>query len=266
MKPLVDQFAEIWRLRELLRLMTGREIHSRFTGTALGLVWLYAQPLLTVAAYYFVFDVVFKARLGEGAPSRTLGVYLIVGMVPWMAFADAVSRAMTSLVEAGGLLQKNALAPVLFPARAVVASAVTYLPPTVLVAGAVAMATTPSVSLLWLPVLVAAQLAIAFLLGYALAILAAAMRDVLQVVGFVMSLGVFASPVMFTMTMIPEGFRWLLWLNPMTPVILGFQSVVLSGQTPAVDVWAAIVVWIASLALLLNRLIRRSGEHLVDWL
>jgi lipopolysaccharide transport system permease protein len=99
-----------------------------------------------------------------------------------------------------------------------------------------------------------------------LAILAAAMRDVLQVVGFAMSLGVFASPVMFTMTMIPEGFRWLLWLNPMTPVILGFQSVVLSGQTPAADVWVAIAVWIASLAMILNRLIHRSGEHLVDWL
>lgn len=266
MRALYSQLTEIWRLRGLLQLMTSREIHSRFTGTALGLIWLYAQPLLTIAAYYFVFAVAFKARLGEGAPTRTLGVYLIVGMVPWMAFADAVSRAMTSLVEAGGLLQKNALAPVLFPARAVVASAVTYLPPTVLVAGAVVIATGPSVSLLWLPVLVVAQLSITFFLGYALAILAAAMRDVLQVVGFAMSLGVFASPVMFTMTMIPEGLRWLLWLNPMTPVILGFQSIILSGQTPAAEVWLAIFAWIASLALLLNRLIRRSGEHLVDWL
>ena len=53
------QLAEVWRLRSLLRLMTSREILSRFTGTALGVIWLYAQPLLTIVAYYFVFDVVF---------------------------------------------------------------------------------------------------------------------------------------------------------------------------------------------------------------
>ena len=204
--------------------------------------------------------------MAEGAPTRTLGVYLIVGMVPWMAFADAVSRASSSLVEAGSLLQKNALAPVLFPARAVVASAVTYLPPILLVVVAVASSAGWSSALLWLPALLVVQLVLSFLLGYALSILAAAMRDILQAVGFVLSIGVFLSPVMFTMSMIPEGYRWLLWLNPMTPVILAFQSIILSGQPPAAEIWAALAVWLASLALVLNRLICRSGEHLVDWL
>ena len=266
MHSLAVQLAEVWRLRALLRQMTAREVRSRFTDTALGPLWLYAQPLLTIGVYYFVFDMVFKARLGEGAPTRSLGVYLIVSMVPWLAFADVVSRAMNSLVEAGGLLQKNALALVLFPARSVAASAVTYVPPILLVAAVVGVAHGSWIALFWLPILLVILFALAFLLGYALAILAAAMRDVAQVVTFLLSLGVFASPVLFTPDMFPEGVRWVLWLNPMTPVILGIQDVLLAGRAPALEIWAVIAAWLAVAALLLNRLIRRSSEYLVDWL
>jgi lipopolysaccharide transport system permease protein len=266
MYSLPAQLTEVLRLRALLLMMTSREILARVKGTALGVVWLYAQPLMTVAAYYLVFDVVFKARLGEGAPTHSLGGYLVVGMVPWMAFADSVSRAMASLVEAGSLLQKNALTPVLFPARMVAASASTYLPLIVLLALIAAAVNGFSAALLCLPLLFGAQLLLAFLLGYALAILAAAMRDVLQLASFLLSLGVFASPVLFTVSMIPEELRWLIWLNPMSPAILAYQTVLLTGQVPALEIWLALAAWLAALALFLNRLIGRSGEHLVDWL
>ena len=108
--------------------MARREITARYAGTAAGVAWAYVQPILMVAAYYLVFDVVFAMRLGEGAPTRAVGAYLIVGMLPWMAFCDAVMRAMSSLVEAGGVLQKNPLPPMLFPARAVLASGVVFAP------------------------------------------------------------------------------------------------------------------------------------------
>lgn len=260
------QLAEAWRSRALLGLMAGREIRARLAGTVLGLVWLYAQPVLTIAAYYVVFDLVLKARLGEGAPTQAVGVYLIVGLVPWIGFVDAVSRAMTSLMEAAGLLQKTALSPVLFPARAVAVSALTFLPPLLLVSAVFAVVLGPRPALLVLPLLVAAQIALSFTLGYVFAILAAAMRDVLQIVGFGLTLGVFLSPVLFTPSMIPESLRWLLWLNPMTPVILGFQSILLLRELPDLHVSGAILAWLAVSAVVLDRLIERSREHLVDWL
>ena len=128
MQALITQALALWRSRSLCWVLTRRDIAARYAGTALGAVWAYAQPLLTVAAYYLVFDVVFAMRLGEGAPTRAVGTYLIAGMLPWMAFADALGRAMASLVEAGPILQKNALPPMLFPARAVLASAVVFAP------------------------------------------------------------------------------------------------------------------------------------------
>ena len=90
------------RGHKLLWVMARREISTRYAGTAAGVLWAYVQPLLMVAAYYLVFDVVFAMRLGENAPTKAVGAYLVVGALPWMAFCDAVTRGMSSLVEAGG--------------------------------------------------------------------------------------------------------------------------------------------------------------------
>ena len=107
---------------------------------------------------------------------------------------------------------------------------------------------------------------LSFLLAYLLAILAAALRDVVQVVGVLLSLGVFLSPVLFPVTMFPAGWRWLLWLNPMTAPILGYQSALLQGAWPAWPVWAVLLAWIGVLAALLSLAIGRGRDQLVDWL
>lgn len=266
MRSLTLQLSELWRLRALLRQMTIREIQASFYGSALGVVWVYAQPLLTIVVYYLVFDVILKARMDEKAPTRAVGVYLIAGMVPWMAFSDAVSRSMRSLLDASPLLQKNALPPILFPARAVLASALTYLPPLLLAGLAVSAIHGFATALIWFPILIAVQYLLAFLFGYVVAILSAAMRDILQLAGFCLSLGIFASPILFTVDMVPASFAWAFWLNPMTPVILGVQSILLLGQTPPASVWLPLMLWLLILSLLANRLILRSREHLVDWL
>lgn len=257
---------QLWRLRDLLRVLARREIGARVAGSAGGLLWVWLPPLLTVAAYYLVFDVVFGMRLGAQAPTARVGTYLIVGMLAWMAFADAAQRGMGSLLEAGPLLHKNPLPPVLFPARAVLASGVVFAP--------LLMALVPLYggahhfrSGVWALVpLLLAQGLLSFLMGYLLAILAAALRDVVQLVGVALSLGVFLSPVLFPMTLFPERWRWLLWLNPMTGPVLGYQSALLQGAWPPAAVWWALAAWIAVLALALSVAIARSRDELVDWL
>ena len=257
---------QLWRLRALLAVMTRRELAARFAGSAGGVLWVWLPPLLTIAAYYLVFDVVFGMRLGAGAPTGRVGTYLIVGMLPWMAFADATQRGMTSLLDAGGLLHKNPLPPALFPARAVLASGVVFAPLLLallpLYAGSHHFA--PGVWAL-LPLL-ALQGLLCFLLAYLLAILAAALRDVVQVVGVALSLGVFLSPVLFPATLFPERWRWLLWLNPMTAPVLGYQTALLRGAWPAWDVWLVLAAWIAVLAAALSLAVARSRDQVVDWL
>ena len=263
---LTSECRQLWRLRGLLAVLTKRELAARFAGSAGGVLWVWLPPLLTIAAYFLVFDVVFGMRLGAGAPTGRVGTYLIVGMLPWMAFADATQRGMTSLLDAGGLLHKNPLPPALFPARAVLASGVVFAP-LLLALLPLYMGAHQWRAGVWavLPLL-ALQALLSFLLAYLLAILAAALRDVAQGVQVLLSLGVFLSPVLFPLTLFPERWRWLLWLNPMTGPILGYQSALLQGAWPAWPVWVALAAWTGLLAALLSLALARSRDQLVDWL
>lgn len=266
MSILLDELHHLHGSRRLLWVLTRREVAARYAGTAAGVAWAYAQPLLMAAAYYLVFDIVFAMRLGENAPTRAVGTYLIAGMLPWMAFSEALSRAMSSLLEAGGILQKNALPPVLFVARSVLATMMVHGP--LLLALAVLYAPlhhfAPAVAALL--VLLPLQLLLCLLWGYALAILAAAVRDTVQLVGFALSVGIFVSPVLFPVSMFPAGWRWALWLNPMTAWISAYQSILLQGAWPGAHVWLVALAWLALGAAVLALLRRRSRDQLVDWL
>lgn len=266
MHALSRDLRSLWSSRHLLRVMVRREIAARYAGTAAGVAWAYAQPLLTAAAYYLVFDIVFAMRLGEHAPTRAVGTYLIAGMLPWMAFCEALSRGMNSLLDAGGVLQKNALPPVLFVARSVLASSVIHAPLLLALALLYGPLHHFRPALAALLALLALQLALCLTWGYALAILVAALRDTVQLVGFALSVGIFLSPVLFPIAMFPQDWRWVLWLNPMTPWVTAYQSVLLQGAWPLLENWLATLVWIALGALLLEVLLRRSRDQLVDWL
>ena len=266
MYSLLGECRALWQARSLLWVMTRREVAARHAGTAAGVLWPYLQPLLTVAAYYLVFDVVFSMRLGDNAPTHAVGAFLVVGALPWMAFCDATSRGMNSLIEAGGILQKNPLPPVLFPLRAVLASSVIFGPLLVLVALAYLPQHGLNASMLALAPLLLGQLLLCALLAYALAILTAALRDVGQLVTFLLSVGIYLSPILFPLTLFPEQWRWLLWLNPVTALVLGYQSALLQGMWPQWQVWVALLAWMLLLAVVLSILVRRSRDELVDWL
>ena len=260
------QGAVLWRARQLLWTLTRREVSARHAGTAFGTVWAYAQPLLTLAAYYLVFDIVFSMRLAEGAPTARVGLYLVVGALPWMAFCDGLNRGMNSLLEVGGLLQKNALPPGLFPVRSVLASALIYAPLMLLLVLAYIPQHRLAPAVLAVLPLLALQWLLCALLAWALAICTAALRDTAQVVGFMLSLGIFLSPVLFPISQFPAAARWVLWLNPMTAPVLGFQQVLLQGQWPAPTLWGVMAAWLLGVGFFLDLLLRRSRDQLVDWL
>ncbi|MFZ4480708.1 MAG: ABC transporter permease [Rhodoferax sp.] len=261
-----QDWQSLWRARGLLWVMTQRELASRYAGSGAGVLWAYIQPILTVGAYFLVFDIVFAMRMGDGAPTARVGTYLVVGSLPWLAFCESLSRGASSLVEAGGLLQKNALPPVLFVARSVLAGWLVFVPLMVLLTLAYLPVSGLTWSILAIPLLLVLQGALALLLAHLMAILAAAMRDTLQILAFFLSVGIYLSPIFFPLTMFPQQWRWLLFANPMTSFVLSYQSVLLQGIWPDLMLWAIALGWLLALALLLNGCIRRSRDELVDWL
>jgi lipopolysaccharide transport system permease protein len=256
----------VWRARGLLWIMTRRELASRYAGSAAGVVWAYLQPILMVGAYFLVFDVVFSMRMGDSAPTSRVGTYLVVGALPWLAFCESLSRGASSLIDAGSLLQKNALPPALFVARSVLAGWVVFVPLMIVLTLAYLPVSGFGWALLAIPLLLLLQGVLALLLAHVLAILTAAVRDTTQILSFALSVGIYLSPILFPLSLFPIAWRWVLFANPMTALVMGYQSVLLQGAWPPLGLWAVALGWLLALALLLNVLIRRSRDELVDWL
>ncbi len=256
----------LWRARSLLWVMTRRELSSRYAGSVAGMAWAYLQPLLTVGAYFLVFDLVFAMRMGPDSPTTRVGIYLVAGALPWLAFCESLSRGASSLIEAGGLLQKNALPPVLFVARSVLAGWVVFVPLMALLTLGYLPISGLSWALLAMPLLLLLQGLLAFLLAHLLAILAAAVRDTVQVLAFTLSVGIYLSPIFFPLSMFAPAWRWVLFANPMTALVMAYQSVLLQGLWPSWTLWLITLGWLLVLALVLNALLIRSRDVLVDWL
>ena len=263
---LAQEIEIVLKSKNLTEILIKREVAVRHAGTAAGIVWLYLQPLLIVAAYYLILDVVFAMRLGADAPIREVGAFLIVGSLPWMAFCDALSRGANSLIDAGSMLQKNALPIVLFPLKAVIGSAVIFGPLIILMAIFYGPIHHFPIALLAIVPMLLAQTILTLLLAYLLAISAAALRDTLQFLGFFLSVGIYLTPVLFPITLFPENWRWALWANPMTAFVLGYQTILLKAEWPPISLWFVILVWVSVAALLLSSVLKGSRDQLVDWL
>lgn len=263
---MLSDFKLILDARRLLATLVRRELAARHAGSALGFIWMYLQPLALLAAYFFLFDYVLGVRLGASSPTERMGYYLVVGMIPWMAFSDAIGRGASSLTEAGALLQKNALPLGLFPAKVALSSAVVFVPFFILLLGWMVMRHGLVPALLAVPMLVLLQCSLSFLLGYWLALMVAAMRDVQQIVTFALSIGLFCSPVLYPPSALPEAFRVVLWFNPATPFVLAWQQVVIGGVMPVASLWLVMLAWCGVIALVLSVSLARTREQVVDWL
>ena len=262
----LDESRKLSAARRLLITLVRRELSARHAGSALGVMWMYLQPLALLAAYFFLFDYVLGVRLGADSPTTRMGYYLVVGMIPWMAFSDAIGRGAGALVDAGGLLQKNALPLGLFPAKQALASGVVFVPIFALLLGALLILHGPVMALLAVPVLLLLQAVLSFVLAYWLALMVAAMRDVQQIVTFALSIGLFCSPVLYPPSALPELFRMMLWLNPATPFVLAWQQLVINGAMPPPLLWWVMLGWCGVVALLLAISLARTREQVVDWL
>jgi lipopolysaccharide transport system permease protein len=121
-------------------------------------------------------------------------------------------------------------------------------------------------AILAVPILWTLQTLMVLCMAIALSILTTALRDTTQFLAFALQMGIFLSPALFPYAQFPEAWRWVLWLNPMTPFLLGYQASLLQGMWPDYTIWFGILAWLVLFAAMAKTLHSRSKDHLVDWL
>jgi lipopolysaccharide transport system permease protein len=236
----IEMLASLWRNRELILTSAKREVLGRYQGSFLGLLWSFFNPLLMLAVYTFVFSEVFKSRWSTDSDSKTeFALLLFVGMIVFNLFAECIGRAPSII-----LANPNYVKKVVFPLE--ILPFIGFLSATyhalislgVWLAAYTLLFGVPHATVLYLPILFLPFGLFIMGLSWVLASLGVFLRDVSQLVGVLITVLMFLSPVFFPASALPEAYRRLLYLNPLTTVIEMTRDVLYWGKAPAFDVLA----------------------------
>jgi len=234
--PRWSRLAELWRYRDLLLLLATRDLKVRYKQTVLGVLWAVLQPLVTMVVLHIFFGrVLGVAQHVEGV---AYPVFLFAGLVPWTLFATAVAASSESLVNEAGLLRKVYFPRLVMPIASVGAPLADYVLASIVLLGMMAWF---AVSVTWqialLPLVMASTLIAVLGIGVLLSALTVRYRDFRHVVPFLVQTLFFLTPVIYPVTMLPERWRWVLHLNPMSGPIEASRAAILGTPMDAVG-WA----------------------------
>lgn len=221
---------ELWAYRELLYFFVWRDIKIRYKQTAIGAAWAVLQPLLAMAVFTLFFGRL--AHLpSEGLPYP---IFSYCGLLPWMYFAAALQNTTTSIVENQRLVTKVYFPRLDLPISSVLSGLMDFgISFLMFVAMMIYYQIHLSVSMLWFPAFLLLAVLTALGVGLWLSALNAIYRDVRYVLPFLVQFWMFASPVVYPSSIVPQKWRWLYGLNPMAGVIEGFRwSLTGHGDSP----------------------------------
>jgi len=213
---------EIWACRELLYFLTWRDVKVRYKQTAMGAAWAIIQPFFMMLTFALFFGLLM------GVPTNGLPflLFFYCGLVPWTFFSGAVGVGSGSLIGSSSLITKVYFPRIIVPAAAVGALLVDLLVTLVILVG---LAVYYRIPLTWnlamLPVLIFMTIVLAFEFGLWLSALTVKYRDIRHALPFVLQLWMFLTPVVYPLSVVPQKWRWLMYINPLTGIVEGIRCV-----------------------------------------
>jgi lipopolysaccharide transport system permease protein len=219
---------DLWAYRELLYFLTWRDVKVRYKQTSLGAAWAVLQPLLTM----LVFTLLFGRLAGIQSGDIPYPLFSYAGLLIWTFFANAISNSGNSLVSSANLITKVYFPRMIIPAAAVIAGLVDLaIALIVLVPLMIYYKASVGVGVVMIPLLLALCALLALGVGMWLSALNVKYRDIRYAIPFLIQLWMFASPVIYPASLLPEKWRWILFLNPLTGIIDNFRIALFGGQS-----------------------------------
>jgi len=215
---------EVWRYRELLYFLALREIQLRYKQTLLGAAWAILQPLLAMVVFTLIFSKVAKLP-SDGVP---YAVFSYCALVPWTYFANALSLSGNSLVGSANLISKVYFPRLIIPGASILAGTLDFgIAFLVLLGMMLYYGIAPDWGVLLVPVLLLMTMGVALGVGLWLSAMNVQYRDVRYAIPFMIQLWMFATPIVYPLSLVPERYRSLVALNPMAGIIEGYRAAML---------------------------------------
>lgn len=257
----------VWQYRSFIVSSIINDFKSRFVRSKIGGLWLVLHPLAMVLIYALILSALLKAKLPDADTIYAYPIYLTAGILAWNVFSESVGKSLTIFVDNANLIKKVAFPKLALPVIA--AGTVTLNNLVLLFAIFIVFAFLghfPGVQVLWLPILFFVTVMFGMAVGLILGILNVFIRDIGQIVPVILQFGFWLTPIVYTISIIPETYRHLFDYNPMTHLSKGFQDVLLYNKS--VDL--SVLVWftVVSFALLMLGLFmfKKASPEMVDQL
>jgi ABC-type polysaccharide/polyol phosphate export permease len=213
------------RYRGLIQTLVTRDLKARYRGSVLGFFWSFINPLFLLLIYSFVFSTVLPRA--EDPDLEPYALFMFCGILPWTWFSSSILESSNVLISGGNLIKKVLFPAEVLPIVTVLANMVHFFLGLPILAAFLIYYRRPldPVELLWFPVIVLVQLVVLLGMGLLVSALTVHFRDLKDILGNLLTLWFFATPIIYPMSQAPEQYRWLLNLNPMTHLAISYQEV-----------------------------------------
>ena len=240
----------LWSNRGLIASMARRDVLARYRGSFGDVFWTILNPLLLMGTYFFVFGIVLQTRFGPDGSRTGFALYFLAAMLPWLAFSEPVGRSPHVVLEHRNFVKKLVFPLETLPVVQTVSGFTTELFATgVYIIGLLILKHSVPLSVLWLPALMIPQLLFTLGLCWFLAALGAYARDLGQIMGFLLTLWFFLTPICYPEAQLPASAVPILKKNPLFVLVHGYRTVFLEGRAP--DFHSLWKLWILGIVVFL---------------
>jgi len=263
--PVKLMLLAIWHYRHFILTSIRNDLRTRFARSKLGATWMILQPLAMCAIYAVVLGRVLGTKLPDTTNKYAYVIYLLAGLLGWTLFSEMITRCLTIFVDNASLLKKMVFPRICLPLIVSGSSLLNSLFLLLATLGIfIAIGSYPNWMWLWLPVLTGVTVLFGLALGLILGVLNVFVRDVAQVMGVLLQLWFWVTPIVYAINILPGNFALVLRLNPMYAICSSYQQVLVWGHPPHFKTLGIIVVLSLVLLAIGMGLFRRASPDMVD--
>jgi ABC-type polysaccharide/polyol phosphate export permease len=216
----------------MIRTMVDRDIRARYIGSFLGIFWSIIHPVIQIIIYYFVFSVVLKIKLGPEYGETNFAIWLVAGLLPWIFFAEVVSRSPQAVLEQASLISKTVFPSEVLSLTHLLSAIINHMIGVfIFIIFLLLLGHGVNVKIFFIFPFLLFSAMFALGISWALSSLNVFFRDIGQIVGVFVNIWFFLTPIMYPRYLVPENLQALYGLNPMLYAIEGYRSAFLGSTT-----------------------------------
>jgi len=243
---------ELWQNRKLIWKLAKNDFKTRYAGSTMGRVWAFVQPVVTVLMYYFVFGVIFPARaqLVANGIEAPYVLWLTAGLVPWFYFSEALGNGTSALLEYNYLVKQVVFKISILPIIKIIAATFIHIAfAGIMLVLYFCYGFAPSLYLLQLVYFSFCMFILVLAISYTTCAVVVFFKDLTQIIQIVLQVGMWATPILWDLSYLPEQYRIFFKLNPVYYIVNGYRTALFERQWFWEDFYSTMFFWITTVVI-----------------